>query len=96
MTVRGAVAGRKVAERFGWKIGDIITLRGTIFPGNWDFVLRGIYKGRYPTTDETQFFFNWEYLNEAMKKTTPRRADQIGFYIEGLKDPDAQPKWPLP
>jgi putative ABC transport system permease protein len=86
---RGAVAGRKLAERFHWKIGDIITLRGTIFPGNWDFVLRGIYKGRYPTTDETQFFFNWEYLNEAMKKMTPRRADQIGFYIEGLKDPDA-------
>ena len=85
---RGAVAGRKVAERFHWKIGDIITLRGTIFPGNWDFVLRGIYKGRYPTTDETQFFFNWEYLNEAIKKITPRRADQIGFYIEGLKDPD--------
>ena len=85
---RGAVAGRKLAERFRWKLGDIITLRGTIFPGNWDFVLRGIYKGRYPTTDETQFFFNWEYLNEAMKKTTPRRADQIGFYIEGLKDPD--------
>jgi len=86
---RGAVAGRKLAERFHWKIGDIITLRGTIFPGNWDFVLRGIYRGRYPTTDETQFFFNWEYLNEAMKKTTTRRADQIGFYIEGLKDPDA-------
>ena len=85
---RGAVAGRKVAERFHWKIGDIITLRGTIFQGNWDFVLRGIYKGRYPTTDETQFFFNWEYLNEAIKKITPRRADQIGFYIEGLKDPD--------
>jgi len=85
---RGAVAGRKVAERFHWKIGDIITLRGTIFPGNWDFVLRGIYKGRYPTTDETQLFFNWEYLNEAIKKITPRRADQIGFYIEGLKDPD--------
>ena len=85
---RGAVAGRKLAQRFHWKLGDIITLRGTIFPGNWDFVLRGIYKGRYPNTDETQFFFNWEYLNESMKKTTPRRADQIGFYIEGLKDPD--------
>jgi len=85
---KGAVAGRKVAERFHWKIGDIITLRGTIFPGNWDFVLRGIYRGRYPATDETQFFFNWEYLNESMKKISPRRADQIGFYIEGLKDPD--------
>ena len=85
---RGFVAGWKTAERFGWKVGDTITLRGTIFPGNWDFVLRGIYKGKYSTTDETQFFFNWEYLNEAMKKISPRRADQIGFYIIGLKDPD--------
>lgn len=85
---RGAVAGRKVVERFGWKKGDIITLKGTIFPGNWDFVLRGVYNGKFKGTDETQFFFHWDYLNEAMKKTTPRRADQIGFFIVGLKDPD--------
>ena len=85
---RSAVAGRKLAERFGWKIGDIITLRGTIFPGNWDFVLRGIYDGRYPSTDETQFFFHWNYLNETMKQITPRRADQIGFFMVGVKDPD--------
>jgi putative ABC transport system permease protein len=84
---KSCVAGRKVAERFGWKVGDIITLRGTIFPGNWDFVLRGIYEGKYSTTDETQFFFHWEYLNESMKKMSPRRADQIGFYIIGVKDP---------
>ena len=84
---KGCVAGRKVAERFGWKVGDVITLRGTIFPGNWAFVLRGIYKGKYSTTDETQFFFQWEYLNESMKKMSPRRADQIGFYIIGVKDP---------
>jgi len=51
-------------------------------------VLRGIYNGRFKSTDETQFFFHWDYLNEAMKKTTLRRADQIGFFIVGLKDPD--------
>jgi len=85
---RGCVAGRKIVERFRWKIGDVITLRGTIFPGKWEFVLRGVYKGKYSTTDETQFFFNWEYLNESMKKMTPRRADQIGFFVLGLKDPN--------
>jgi putative ABC transport system permease protein len=37
------VAGRKLAERYGWRLGDIITLRGTIFPGNWELVLRAIY-----------------------------------------------------
>ena len=40
--------GRKLAKRFDWKIGDIITLRGTIFPGNWEFVLRGIYRAGQP------------------------------------------------
>jgi putative ABC transport system permease protein len=78
------VAGRKLAAKYGWKIGDTITLKGTIFPGNWEFVLRGIYKGRDKTVDETQFFFNWHYLNESLKKTSPVRADQIGFYMIGV------------
>ncbi|HPJ96238.1 MAG TPA: ABC transporter permease, partial [Syntrophales bacterium] len=30
-------AGKKLAAKYGWKIGDIVTLRGTIYPGNWDF-----------------------------------------------------------
>ena len=85
---KACVAGRKVAERFGWKIGDTITLKGTIFPGNWDFTLRGIYKGKYKSTDETQFFFNWDYLNESLKKTDPGRADQVGWYVVGVKNPD--------
>lgn len=85
---KGFIAGRKVAERFGWKNGDSVTLKGTIFPGNWDFVLRGIYRGRDKGTDETQFFFHWDYLNESLRKTTPRRADQIGFFILGIRDPD--------
>jgi putative ABC transport system permease protein len=84
---KAAVAGRKLAERYGWKIGDTITLKGTIFPGNWEFVLRGIYRGRDKSTDETQFFFHWDYLNETLKKTTPQRADQIGFYMIGVTNP---------
>lgn len=85
---KACVAGRKVAEKYGWKIGDTITLRGTIFPGNWDFTLRGIYKGAYKSSDETQFFFHWDYLNESLKKTSPNRADQVGWYVVGVKNPD--------
>ena len=85
---KACVAGEKLARRFGWNIGDTITLRGTIFPGNWDFVLRGIYQGKDKTIDENQFFFHWDYLNETMKKNLPRRADQVGFYMIGLKQPD--------
>jgi putative ABC transport system permease protein len=82
------VAGRKLAARFGWKMGDTVTLRGTIFPGNWEFVMRGIYRGREENTDETQFFFHWDYLNESLKKTAPPRADQVGFYMIGITRPD--------
>ena len=84
---KGAVAGRKLVERFGWKIGDIITLKGTIFPGNWDFVLRGIYRGRDNTVDETAFFFHWDYLNEVLKKAGRSWTDQVGWYLIEIKDP---------
>ena len=85
---RGAVAGRKLAGKYGWKIGDQIPLKGTVFPGQWEFVLRGIYRGAQKSTDETQFFFQWDYLNETMKKTVPRRSDQAGFYMIGVTRPD--------
>ncbi|HBL23527.1 MAG TPA: ABC transporter ATP-binding protein [Deltaproteobacteria bacterium] len=84
---KGFVAGRKLAQRFGWKIGDTIVLKGTIYPGNWEFVLRGIYRGREPNADETVFMFHWDYLNESLKKTAPTRADQVGFYMIGIQDP---------
>lgn len=84
---KGAVAGRKLVERYGWKIGDIVTLKGTIFPGNWDFVLRGIYRGRDNTVDETAFFFHWTYLNEALKKAGRSWTDQVGWYLIEIKDP---------
>ncbi len=84
---RACVVGRKLAERFGWKIGDTIVLKGTAFPGEWEFVLRGVYHGRDRSTDESQLFFHWDYLNETVKKLIPRRADQAGFYMIGVVNP---------
>ncbi|MFH1147231.1 MAG: ABC transporter permease, partial [Pseudomonadota bacterium] len=83
---KSCIVGRKLAERFGWKPGDPIVLKGTIFPGEWEFVLRAVYSGRDKNTDETQFFFHWDYLNEVMKKTAPSRADQVGFFTVEVKD----------
>jgi putative ABC transport system permease protein len=85
---KGFAAGRKIAQKFGWKIGDTVTLKGTIYPGEWEFVLRGVYRGKDDTIDETQFFFHWDYLNETMRKTVPRRADQVGFYLIGVQSAD--------
>lgn len=85
------VAGRKLAERYGWRLGDIITLRGTIFPGNWELVLRAIYTGAEETTDETRFFFHWDYVNESLRKTTPAIANQVGWFISQVEDIDQAP-----
>jgi len=85
---RGCAAGRKIAQRFGWRLGDTIVLKGTIFPGEYRFVLRAIYNGRDPNTDETQFFFHWDYLNEMLKKTFPQMADQVGWYMVQVERPD--------
>lgn len=85
---QGAVVGRKLAERFGWRLGQGVVLHGTIFPGDWQFVVRAIYRGRDPTVDETLFIFHWDYLNETLKKTQPSRADEVGYYMEGIKRPE--------
>jgi putative ABC transport system permease protein len=85
---KGFAAGAKLVKRFGWKLGDVVTLKGTIYPGNWEFVLRAIYKGRDKDTDESQFLFHWDYLNETLKKTTPARADQVGYYMIEVANPD--------
>jgi putative ABC transport system permease protein len=86
---RGAAVGRKLAERFGWKIGDVVTLKGTIYQGNWEFVIRMIYTGRDETADERLFFFHWDYLNETLKRTAPGMADHVGAYIVGIDRGDA-------
>jgi len=85
---QGAVVGRKLAAKQGWKLGDRVVLKGTIFPGQWEFVIRGIYHGAQRSTDETQFFFNWDYLNETLRRTIPRRAALVGIYVVGVSNPE--------
>ena len=85
---QGVVVGRKLAEQYGWKLGDQVPLRGTIYPGTWTFTVRAIYDGVDAKTDESQFLFHWEYLNETVKKKYGRKGDMVGFYIERLANPD--------
>jgi putative ABC transport system permease protein len=85
---RGCVAGRQVAQRYGWRLGDSIVMKGNIYPGEYQFILRAIYRGRDPTTDENRLFFHWDYLNETMKKNFPARADQVGWYLSQVAAPE--------
>ncbi|MGE0435026.1 MAG: ABC transporter permease, partial [Planctomycetota bacterium] len=66
------IAGRQVAEQYGWKIGERIPIKSNIFPNqdgskNWAFDLVGIFDG---VDDEAQrrtnvSYINWNYFNEA-------------------------------
>jgi putative ABC transport system permease protein len=84
---KGCVVGNGLARRFGWKLGDSITLEGTIFRGDWPMVVRGIYVGRDRNVDENQLFFHWDYLNERLKAAGMRRANQVGIFVIEIADP---------
>jgi putative ABC transport system permease protein len=82
----GCVVGEATARRFGWKIGDRIPLQGTIFPGAWEFNLRGIYHGTRPQDDTTQFWLHKEYLDE---KGPAYWRGIVGWYVVRIEDPGA-------
>ncbi|USX28662.1 ABC transporter permease [Oxalobacteraceae bacterium OTU3CINTB1] len=85
---KGALVGRKLADQFGFKVGDVIPLKGTIYPGDWELVVRGIFDGRQSTTNTATLFLHWDYVNESLKKTLPRRANQIGVYVVRIDEPE--------
>jgi putative ABC transport system permease protein len=85
------VIGRKIERQYGLKIGDVMTIEGDIYPGRWDFVIRGIYRGRDASSDETQMFFHWKYLDERIKELQPSREGFIGWYILRVQNPADMP-----
>jgi putative ABC transport system permease protein len=79
----GAIVGKQLAERFKWKLGDRIPIKGTIFPGTWDFNIRAIYEGKRPQDDTSQLWFRWDYFEERR----PFGKGTIGWYTVRVDDP---------
>lgn len=87
---QGAIAGFKTAERFHWKIGDRIPIKTTLYGGgSWEFNLVGIYHGKRPQDDETQFWFQWDYFEEKIPQAI---KGQIGWYVLRVNNPDDAPR----
>jgi putative ABC transport system permease protein len=89
-TRTAAVVGESLAKRFGWKIGDKIPLKATIFPRKngdnvWTFDLVGIYHAAQPElrSMEQQMLFRYDYFDEG------RQFGQgtVGWYIVKVDDP---------
>jgi putative ABC transport system permease protein len=74
-----AVAGRRLVERFKWKVGDRITLLGSPYGITPELTLRGVFTGG----PDDQFWFHWDYLNEALG-----RPNIVGMYFIRIARPE--------
>jgi putative ABC transport system permease protein len=82
---RGAIVGDVLARKLGIKAGDKLTLRGTIFPGLWEFNIDGVYLATQKSIDRSTLFFHWAYLNESLPE---RRRDQVGWITSRVNNPE--------
>ncbi|MDH3403636.1 MAG: ABC transporter permease [Acidobacteriota bacterium] len=88
-TRTGAVVGRGLAEKYGWKLGDKVPIQATIWvqedgSRTWTFDVVGIYDGAEQGTDDTQFLFRYDYFDEARGMA----KGEIGWYMIRVEDPE--------
>ncbi len=81
------IIGSQLADRYHLKLGDLMTMDGDIYPGQWQFVVRGIYTPRDKVTDPSNMLFHWSYIDERMRKEMPGRAGDVGWYVVKIHDP---------
>ena len=89
---QGAIVGAATMKRFGWKIGDRIPIKTTIYglAGKpFEFNIDGVYHGAKPEDDETQFWFQWEYFKESVPDAI---KGQVGWYTIRIANPDDAPR----
>jgi putative ABC transport system permease protein len=81
------IIGTQLAERYNLKIGDVMPMEGDIYPGSWQFVIRGIYSPKDKLTDPSNMLFQWKYLDERIREDMPGRAGLVGWYIVKIHNP---------
>ena len=81
---QGAIVGESIAQRFHWKVGDHIPIKGVIFQGAWEFNLYGIAKGEGAAGSILPFFFHEDYLEE--RRTFGKGT--VGWYVVRIENPD--------
>src|SRR5579871_591670 len=77
----GAIVDVTLADKYKWKVGDRITLQGTIFPTNLNLAIRGIYHRDPP---QNALYFDAKYLEEAV----PWFKGQAGWYAAQVDSAD--------
>jgi putative ABC transport system permease protein len=69
----GCVVDAELAKKHGWKIGDRLNIKGTIFPLDLELTIRGIFTAATPTES---VYFNNTYIDEGY----PQVKGLVGFY----------------
>jgi putative ABC transport system permease protein len=82
----GAAIGRQLADQYGFKVGDRIPIRGTIYPGNWEFTVRAIFDGRDEGTITRQMYFHYDLVRERLRARAPRLAERVGVFVVDVDD----------
>ena len=89
---QGAIVGAVTMKRFGWKLGDRVPIKSTLYGLNnqaVDFNIDGVYHGTQPHADETQFWFRWDYFEELVP---PGIKGQVGWYVLRIANPSDAPR----
>ncbi len=77
----GAIVDSELAKKYGWKIGDRLNIKGTIFPLNLELTIRGIFTA--PQTTQA-LYFNKTYLDEGY---APAKGSE-GIFAVLVDSPD--------
>jgi putative ABC transport system permease protein len=80
---QAALIGRRLLDVFGWRVGQNVTLQGTIFPGDWTFTIVGVYTPTDKVINDDMMIFRHDYLDERIG-----RAGQAGWYVVQIDDPE--------
>ncbi len=81
------IAGKQIAEKFGWKVGQTVPIFSNIYQQkngkrSWDFKIAGIFTSSKKNNPDSFVVFHYEYFNE----TTAFEKDMLGYMIFLTKD----------
>ena len=93
----GALIGRSLAKRFGWKVGDRIPLRSDLYRkanggDTWELNISGIYDGKEEGVDTQGLLFHYDYFEKSLGTGDGGGRGQVGWYIVQIERPDEAPK----
>ena len=84
-----AIVGKLLADKYGWKIGDVVPLIGDVYPGDWQFKVAGIVEGADDESIGRTMYIHFARLNEGLPAV---RKDQVGVFTETIANASDSPR----